>query len=202
MYIGKSVVEGLAILGFDKEVIKKVSREKSLEEIFLSTLFLNYLIVLVVYLVGIFIGGYTVNGRELNMPVFFGLLMIYPFAFNIIVYVIYGLFGLMAEMLDNKNRIKPLISVGFHTAIVYTILFYIIGMLSTFNTGYGSLMIGLFLLYFIYTMFLAISTIYNFSLGQTLIIVFTPFLIVGIALLLVLLLFPGILTEVLTFLLV
>ena len=46
MYLSKSLIDGLKILGFDKQTIKTISKEKSLEEIFLSTLFLNYLIFL------------------------------------------------------------------------------------------------------------------------------------------------------------
>ena len=197
MYIAKSLIEGLNILGFDKDTIKKVSKEKSLEEIFLSTLFLNYLIVLLVYLVGLLLGGYSIEGRELNMPVIFGLLMIYPFTYNLLVYGIYGFFGLMAEMLDKKAHVKPLISVGFHTGIVYAIIFYIIAMLSTFNASYGIIVSGLFLLYFLYTMFLSISTIYNFSLSQTLIVVFIPFLLLGIGLLLLFILVPSTMDRIL-----
>lgn len=195
MYLGKSLIDGLKILGFDKETIKKVSKEKSLEEIFLSTLFLNYLIVLVVYIIGVLIGGYNISGREINMPVFFGLLMVYPFAFNLIVYLIYGFFGVTAEMLDKKKHVKPLISVGFHTGIVYAILVYVIALLSTFNLSYGGFLLLFFMLYFMYTMFLSISTIYNYSLGQSLIILFIPFLILGLATLVLIMLFPNILVD-------
>jgi len=152
MYLSKSIIEGLKILGFEKDTIKKVSREKSLEEIFLSTLFLNYIIVLAVFFIGTIMGKIELSGREINMPVFFGLLMIYPFVYNLIVYTIYGLFGLIAEMLNRKNHVKPLISVGFHTAIVYTIVIYVIVLLSVLNASYGLFLLGIFLLYFLYTM--------------------------------------------------
>ena len=180
MYVSKSLLDGLNILGFDKTVIKRVARERNLEEIFLSTLFLNYFIVLVIYLVGLVNGGYTVAGRELNMPVFFGLLMVYPFLFNLIVFVVYGLFGLMAELLDKKMHVKPLIAVGFHTAIVYTILLYVIGILTTVNVQYGMFLLTVFLVYFLYTMFVSIAGVYRFSFSQTLIVLFTPFLLLSL----------------------
>jgi DNA-directed RNA polymerase subunit E'/Rpb7 len=78
-----SFAQGLKILSFNRDTIKLVSKEKSLEEIFLSTLFLNYLIVLIVYLIAVSMGGITIGDKSVNMPVFFGLLMIYPFTFNI-----------------------------------------------------------------------------------------------------------------------
>lgn len=196
-YIANSLLEGLRILGFDKETIKTVSKEKNLEEIFLSTLFLNYILVLVVYLIGIVIGGYSIQGKELNMAVFFGLLMVYPFAYNLLVYVTYGFFGLTAELLNSKNHIRPLISVGFHTAIVYSILIYVIAGLSTFNLAYGGFLFAVFFLYFLYTMFLSISTIYDYSLGQVLMIIFIPFLIIGTLLMLIILISPEFIKTVL-----
>lgn len=198
MYLTKSIVEGLKILSFDKETIKKVSREKNLEEIFLSTLFLNYIIVLVVFIISNLVEKVTLEGRELNMTVIFGLLMIYPFTYNLIVYASYGIFGLIAEMLNSTKKVKPLISVGFHTAIVYTLIIYIIALLSTFNLNYGLFLFGLFMLYFIYTMFLSISTIYGYSFGQTLIILFVPFLLVGAILMILLMGYPQLFQIILT----
>ena len=122
MYTIKSLVEGLGILGFDKDVIRKVAREKNLEEIFLSNLSINYFLVMITFFVSLAIGGFRIEGRELNMPVFFGLLMVYPFIFNTVVYILYGFFGLMAELLDKRKTVKPLLSVGYHTAVVYSIL--------------------------------------------------------------------------------
>ena len=194
MYILKSLSEGLRILGFDKETIKEVSREKDLEEIFLSTLFLNYLIVLIVYLAGILFGGYTIGGRDLNMPIFFGLLMVYPFTFNLIVYFIYGFFGLTAEMLNTKKHVKPLISVGFHTGIVYAVLVLIITAVSALlGFKLGAILLSVFFLYFIYTMFLSISTIYNYSFGQALTVLMIPFLVIGLIVLIVGTISPGVL---------
>ncbi len=183
MYILKSLAEGLRILGFDKPTIKTVSREKDLEEIFLSTLFLNYIIVLFVYLVGIMMGGYSIGGRELNMEVFFGLLMVYPFIFNLKVYLVYGFFGITAELLNTKNHVRPLISVGFHTGIVYSIVILIISALSL-AVGFqlGAILFGAFFAYFLYTKFLSISTIYKFSFGQSLTVLMIPFLVFGIIL--------------------
>lgn len=183
MYISQSIIDGLKILGFDKETIGKVSREKSLEEIFLSTLFMNYLIVLVVFICTTLTGGVSFGGRDINQPVFFGLLMIYPFVYNLIIYVIYGFFGVVAELLNNKKHVKPLISVGFHTAIVYSILFYVIGLLGTFDPAYGLFLFAVFCIYFLFTMFLAISEIYNFSGAQTLIIIIIPIMLVFLVLL-------------------
>jgi hypothetical protein len=183
MYILKSLAEGLRILGFDRPTIKTVSREKDLEEIFLSTLFLNYIIVLFVYIIGIIMGGYSIGARELNMEVFFGLLMVYPFVYNLTIYLIYGFFGLTAELINTKNHTKPLISVGFHTGIVYSIILLVISALSLIlGVELGAILFGVFFAYFLYTMFLSISTIYNFSFGQTLTVLMIPFLVFGIIL--------------------
>ncbi len=192
-------MEGLRILGFDKETIKKVSKERSLEEIFLSTLFLNYLIILVVFIIATISGGVYINGRELNQEILFGLLMIYPFTYNIIIYSIYGFFGLIAEMLNSKNSVKPLISVGFHTAITYSIVFYVIALLSTISLSYGLFLYLLFIIWFILTMFLSISTLYKYSLPQTLIIIFVPFLIIGTILLILIMVYPEILRNIIGF---
>lgn len=186
MYLTKSLMDGLKILGFDKETIKKVAREKSLEEIFLSTLFMNYIIVLVIFLLTAINGGFQIAGREINMTAFFGLLMIYPFAFNLVVYFVYGLFGIIAEALNSSKKIKPLISVGFHSAIVYSVLFYVIALLSIFNMNYGLFLLGVFTLYFLLTMFLSLKVLYNFSEGQTLIVLMVPIIIIFIALMIVL----------------
>lgn len=188
MYLTQSIIDGLKILGFDKETIKRVAREKSLEEIFLSTLFMNYLIVLVVFLISIMLGSITIGGREINQPVFFGLLMVYPFVFNLWVYFVYGFFGLFAELLNSHKHVKPLISVGFHTGIAYTILIYIIALISSFDPSYGLFLLGVFIVYFLIVMFVSISEIYGFSVPQTLIIVFLPF-ILFLLLILVLMLF-------------
>lgn len=188
-------MDGLKILGFDKETVKKVSKEKNLEEIFLSTLFLNYLIILVVYMVGIIQGGFWIEGREINMPVLFGILMIYPFMYNIIVYAIYGFFGLMAELINSHKRIKPLISVGFHTAIVYSIIIFVIGLLASMNTQFGLILLTLFVFWFLYTMFVSISTLYGYSFGQTLIVLFLPFLLLGIVILIVSIFYPNIIKD-------
>ena len=184
MYLAKSIMDGLKILGFEKKTIKKVSKEKDLEEIFLSTLFLNYLIVLVLFFVGITSNGFQINGRELNPPVLYGLLLIYPFIYNLLVYVVYGLFGLMAELLNKKNKIEPLLSVGYHTAIVYSGIIYIIGLLLTINPSLSLFLLTCFGIYFIIAMFYALSTVYSFSTDQTLIVLMTPFLIIGVILLL------------------
>lgn len=179
MYLSKSILDGLKILGFDKEAIKSVSREKSLEEIFLSTLFLNYVIVLVVFILANLSGGITIVGRDLNMPVFFGLLMVYPFIYNVIIYSIYGLFGLFAELINSTKKVKPLLSVGFHTAIVYTILIYVIALFATYNINLGIFLFTFFVIYFLLSMFLSLSIVYNYSHAQTLIVLFLPLLIIS-----------------------
>jgi len=197
MYLTKSLIDGLKILGFDRETIKTVSKERSLEEVFLSTLFLNYIIVLIIFTISMITGPINLSGRELNMPVLYGILMMYPFIFNLIVYVVYGFFGLMAEMLNNKNHIKPLISVGFHTAIVYTVIIYLIGLTSLIDVTYSLFLLTVFILYFIYTMFLSISTIYEYSFAQSLIIVLVPFLLIGIILLITIMIYPEALKDML-----
>jgi len=196
MYISKSIIDGLKILGFDKESIKSVSREKSLEEIFLSTLFLNYVLVLVIFILTTMTGGASINGRALNMPVIYGILMMYPFTYNLLIYLTYGLFGLMAEMLNKKSHIKPLLSVGFHTAITYSVVFYIIAIIATSNLMASLFLSILFIIWFIFTMFLSISVIYKFSLPQTLIIVFLPLLLISIIILILLFIYPNLIRSI------
>jgi hypothetical protein len=186
MYLTHSIIDGLKILGFDKETIKTVSREKSLEEIFLSTLFLNYIIVLIVFIIGTSMGSIQIAGKSLNLSVFFGLLMTYPFVFNVIIYFIYSIFGLTAELLNTSKKLRPLLSVGFHTGIVYTIIFYIIALLSVYSLELGLFILLLFVLYFLLTMFLSIKIIHNFSNIQTLITLFIPILVFFSLLLIVL----------------
>ena len=195
MYITKSIIDGLKIIGFETQTIKKLAREKSLEEIFLSNLFLNYLIVLVIYILGLIQGTFTIEGREINMPILFGFLMVYPFLFNLGVYLIYGLFGFVAEMIDPKSHIKPLLSVGFHSSIVYTIILYIIGLIATFNTIYALFLLIIFSLLFIIVMFRVLGVVYNFSLHQVLIVLFIPFLLIGILILILNIIFPSILSN-------
>ena len=193
MYLGHSLYEGIKILALDKKTIKDTAREKNLEEIFLSTLFLNYIIVVILYIISLLNNGFTIEGRALNPSIFYGLLMIYPFFFNLVVYLVYGLFGGVAELLEKKAHIKPLLSVGFHTAIVYTVLFYFIFLAFTFNVIYGLVLISGFLLYFIYAMFVVLKTVYSFSGNQTVIVLLVPFLIIGLIALIISSLFPNLL---------
>ena len=188
-----SFYEGLRILSFDRDTIKKVSKEKSLEEIFLSTLFLNYLLVLVVYIIGVAIGGFTVGDKSLNMPVFFGLLMIFPFTYNLIVYLLYGLFALFAELLHAKGgTAHQLLSVGFHTAFVYSIVIFIVALVSSqLGTKYAIIVLSIFFLWYLYSLFVSISEVYDFSLPQTLIVLFLPFLLIGILFMLIGAFLPG-----------
>jgi hypothetical protein len=192
LYLSQSILEGLRILGFDKASIKSVSRERNLEEIFLSTLFLNYFIVLFLYILSLTIGSFSIEGRALNMNVVYAFLMIYPFLFNLIVYVLYGFFGFIAEIIDSKNRIKPLISVGFHTAIVYSIIMYVFALIGFFDIYLGLFLFSAFMLYFLYIMFLSLSVIYDFSFEQSLIVLFFPFFILFLAIFTVSLIFPNI----------
>ena len=198
MYVRNSISQGLKILSFDKKTIRHVSREKSLEEIFLTTLFINYLLVLITFLGGIAFGGYSLAGRELNMPVFFGILMVYPFVFNFVVYFLYGFFALMAEVIDPKKHIEPLMSVGFHSAIVYSFLIFVVAFVSLFlGLAYGVFVMSVFFAWFVYTLFVSISELYRFSLPQTLIVLIVPFIIIGLVFIFFSLFFPGLITQVL-----
>ena len=195
--MSNALSDGLKILGFDKPTIKKISKEKSLEEIFLSTLFMNYLIVLIFYMATLIIGNLYIDGRELNMTVVWGLLMVYPFVFNVIVYFIYASFACIAELIDNKKKLYPLLSVGYHTAIVYTVLIYVIGVIFLLNVHLGLFLFISFILWFIYTMFIAIKEVYNFSLNQTLIVLFLPFLFLGIGLIIGNFFYPNLTSQIL-----
>jgi hypothetical protein len=181
MYISKSIIEGLKILGFDKETIKKTAREKSVEEIFLSTLFLNYIIVLIAFVIGILKGGYSIGGRAIEPSVLYAILMIYPFFYNMVIYVIYGFFGLFAELVNPKKSIHPLLSVGFHTAIVFSVIIYVIGLIATIDLSFSIFLFVAFVFYFIYVMFNVMHVVYGFSLEQSLIAVLLPFLLLGFA---------------------
>ncbi|MFT4244105.1 MAG: hypothetical protein ACMXYB_01475 [Candidatus Woesearchaeota archaeon] len=183
MYIIHALIDGLKILSFDKQVIRRVSKEKSLEDIFLSTLFVNYMVVLVCFLVIVAMGGQIyVEDRLLNMPVLMGLLLMYPFAFNIIVYAIYSLFGLMAELVNTKNHVRPLLSTGFHSAIAYAPILYGIAVITTASIAFGVLLFTIFVIYFLVIMFYIISTIYKYSFAQSMMVLLIPLLIAGIAL--------------------
>ena len=173
--------DGAKILDFDRGTILKVSRRKKLEESFLSTLFLNFCIVLILFFAILILGGnISYMGKKFNIPVLFGLMLIYPFIFNIIVYLIYSLFGFVAEALDTKNHIKSLLSVGFHAAFVYAILVAFVGVFMLWNKTLGSFLFWLLLIYFLVVILVSISTIYNFSLPKTLMCLFIPFLILGV----------------------
>ena len=196
MYVRTSLSQGLRILSFDKETIKHVSREKSLEEIFLTTLFINYLLVLVTYFLGLVSGGFYLAGREINMPVFLGILLIYPFAFNFVVYFLYGFFALVAEVINPKKYVEPLMSVGFHSAIVYSFLIFIVAFVSLYlGPAYGIFVLSVFFAWFIYTIFVSISELYRFTLPQTLIVLIVPFIVIGIAVIFFSLFFPGLITK-------
>lgn len=193
MYIIHAIEDGLKILGFNRQVIKRVSKEKSLEDIFLSTLFVNYMIVLVCFLVIIAVGGQLfIEERALNMPVIMGLLLMYPFAYNITVYILYAFFGLMAELLDSKNHVRPLLSAGFHSAIAYAPIVYAMALVLTASVQIGTLLFAAFALYYFIDMFHIISTIYKYSLPQTLIVIFVPIIILGIIMIGFTVMMPGV----------
>ncbi len=181
MYIIHAIIDGLKILAFDKQVIKKVSREKSLEDIFLSTLFVNYMIVLVCFLVAIVMGGQLyIEDKMLNMPIALGFLLMYPFAFNVVVYGIYSFFGLMAELVDTKKHIKPLLSTGFHTAITYALILYGIAIITSASVMIGMFIFSAFVFYFLITMFYIISVVYKYSFAQSLMVLLIPLLLLGV----------------------
>ena len=183
MYIIHALIDGLKILSFDKQVIRRVSKEKSLEDIFLSTLFVNYMVVLVCFLVIVAMGGQLyLEDRMLNMPVLMGLLLMYPFAFNIVVYAIYSLFGLMAELVNTKNHVRPLLSTGFHSAIAYAPVLYGIAVITTASITLGLLLFAAFTIYFLVVMFYIISVVYKYSFAQSMMVLLIPLLIAGIAL--------------------
>jgi len=119
-------------------------------------------------------------GKEVNLPVLFGFLLMYPFVYNLGVYFLYVFFGFMAEMVNKKTHITPLLTVGFHSAIVYTLVIYVIALISIINSSYALFLLLAFAFYFIYTMFICISTIYDFSTIQTMIVVMLPILIISL----------------------
>ena len=200
MYISKSIIEGLKILGFDKKTIKKTAREKSVEEIFLSTLFLNYIIVLVAFIIGILKGGYSISGRAIEPTVLYAILMIYPFLFNIVIYLVYAFFGIFAELVNPKKHIQPLLSVGFHTGIVFTLIVYIIALIATLDITFALFLFVAFILYFLYTLFVVMHTIYGFSLEQSLIAIILPFLLAGFFLFVTFSVYPSLANKTISFL--
>ena len=171
----------LKILAFDKQVIQRVSKEKSLEDIFLSTLFVNYMVVLVCFLVTVAMGGQLyIEDKMLNMPVTLGFMLMYPFAFNVVVYAIYSFFGLMAELVNTKKHIRPLLSTGFHTAVTYALILYGIAIITTASVAIGAFVFAAFAFYFLITMFYVISTVYKYSFAQSLMVLLIPLLLLGV----------------------
>ena len=203
MYIVHAIIDGLKILGFDRRVIQRVSKEKSLEDIFLSTLFVNYMVVLVCFLVTIAMGGQLyLEDRMLNMPVTLGFMLMYPFAFNVAVYLVYSFFGLMAELIDTKKHIRPLLSTGFHTAITYALILYGIAILITADIAIGLFVLSAFVFYFLITMFYVISVVYKYSFAQALMVLLIPLLLLGIVVMATSTFIPSILDTVLSILFV
>lgn len=177
MHIRESIIEGIKILGFNSKIIKRVGREKDLEEIFLSTIFFNYLLMLILFFINLALGGFKIAGRELNQTVVFAFMMIYPFIYNLKLYIYFGILGYASELLEKSKTIKPLISVGFHIGVVYTLIFVILGIIFFINPNLGIILYVLAIIHFLIISFVAVSKIYKFSFNQTLIVIFIPILI-------------------------
>ncbi len=179
MEIYKSLRLGLDILKFKKSAILKASRDKDLEEIFLETLFFNYILVLVTFIVSLFAGGFRIGGNAINQMVFFSLLMLYPFAFNVIIYFLYSIYGYVAELIYKQQKVKELVGVGFHIGIVYAFLIYILFFLTLLNPQLGVYLFAAFFVYFIYSLFIVIKLLYKFTGEQTLLVLFLSLLIIS-----------------------
>ena len=104
----------------------------------------------------------------------------YPFAFNVVVYGIYSFFGLMAELVDTKKHIKPLLSTGFHTAITYALILYGIAIITSASVMIGMFIFSAFVFYFLITMFYIISVVYKYSFAQSLMVLLIPLLLLGV----------------------
>ncbi len=161
MYLNKSLKDGLKILKFSKAKIKQVSKEKNLEEMFLVNLFMNYLIVLVLFFVILLTGGIVINKKVIDTKIFFSLLLLYPFAYNLIMYSFFGFYGLLAEYLNSIKKIKPLLAVGYHVSLVYSLIIYIIFLIYLINQELGIFLFISLFIYFIYTLFVILKVIYN-----------------------------------------
>ncbi len=181
-YLINSIRDSFEILKLNKRVLNRVTSERSLEEIYLSNLFLNYLFALIVFSIFVFVGDIKINGRELNSVVFLGLLLIYPFFFNTFVYVLYLLFGLSAEIINRKKHIEPLIHIGFHSSLIYSIFMFIIFFLAVIKGFFGLFILDLVIIYFLYSMFFIIKETYDFSNQKTLISLLIPIFTIGVIL--------------------
>ena len=183
--------DGAKILDFHKKTIKKVSKEKKLEDSFLNNLLLNFCVVLILFLTILSFNTNSAANQKLNLYILFGVLLIYPFIFNTIVYLWYSLFGFVAEMLGAKDEVKSLLSVGFHSTFIYAIFISIIGTIMFWNSGLGKILFWIIILHFLCVTFASIKEIYKFSNQKTLMCIFVPFILLGVIFLALWLIFPS-----------
>ena len=198
--IFRQISSGLRLLDFKEDAINKFKKEKSLEDIFLSNLFVNYFLCLITFTLFLIFGEFSFNQEAINTAIFLAFLLIYPFLYNILVYIVYGIFGFTAEVLEPKKHIKPLISIGYHISIIYSLFFFIIASIFLISPLLGKILLVIYFIYFFIHLFITISKVYNFSLPKTLIVVLAPLLTLSLFFLLISIFFPQILVALIIFL--
>lgn len=166
MQLYKTLKEGVDVLKCKSTSIRQISRDKDLEEVFLVNLFLNYIIVLVFFFFMIGSGVKNVFGG-INDQSLFALLLIYPFIYNLVIYLIFGLFGILAEFLNRKKKVKPMLSVGYHVGVVYAVLVYIIALIGVINPVYSFYLSIILFIYFLYMMLVSMKSVYKLSGNET-----------------------------------
>ena len=185
-----SLKEGIKILELNKMTINLLKYQKKLEDIFLENLIVNYFLCMVLFFIFLGFGDYRVGNTIINSSFFLGFLLLYPFLYNLFIYIVYLIFGISAEFIDNKKNIRPLMTIGYHTSIIYSFIFFFLALAFVYNKIVGLILLLIYLSYFLINMFCVISEVYHFSLHKTLIVLFVPILCISILFLFIAIFFP------------
>ena len=200
MYLTKSLKDGIEILLFNKKAIKRLSKEQSFEEIYLSNLFINYALVMLIYFIIVLGNGLAIGGREINKDVFLGLLLLYPLLYNTIIYVIYIFYGIFSEIIEKKNLFNKFLVLGFHKAYIFNFLFFVNLIIFFLNVSIGKFIFSIILSYFFILIFYIISCFYRFSFAKVLQVFLIPIFALFLIFLFLSLIFPNIFIDILRFL--
>lgn len=163
MYISQMLKTGYKILTFDKETIKHNSNPKFLEDCFFSNLLFNYLLVLIFFLFYLSTNSYSIGLVEVNRYILLSVLLVYPFIYNLVIYIFYSIFGLLAEFIKSKNKVKSFMTIGYYTGVFYSIIFYILALLVNYNYPMAVFISIFVFIYFIISIFIFLKEIYKLS---------------------------------------
>ena len=196
----KSLKTGFKIFDLNKLTINLVKHEKNLEHVFLENLILNYFFCMFVFVIFLLMGEYRVGDIIINKSIFLVSILLYPFFYTLFIYFIYLIFALSAEFVDSKKNIRPLITIGFYTSLIYSFIVILLVFIFTLNKIIGLLLLGLYLIYFLINMFCVISEVYRFSLHKSLIVLFIPLFILSFIFLMISIFFPSLSAMLLNYL--